>query len=69
MSYLDKTIDEIKEDLEALYGKETENWTEEEIREVYDDLCEASINLIESDFSQLDAVDEEFNARFDEWVN
>ena len=63
----DKTADEKREELESLHGSEVYEWTDDEVHEEYNELWACGQSLIESDFSNIDEVDAEFDEKFGEW--
>ena len=60
----DKSIDEMREDLVSLHGNEVYEYDDEVLVEEYNTLYSDSVSLTEGDFSNIDAMDNEFDDRW-----
>ena len=60
----DKSMDEMREDLAILHGNEIYDLSDDEVIEEYNTLYDDSIGLTEGDFSNIDAMDNEFDNRW-----
>jgi len=63
----DKTVDEKREELEPLYGSEVWQWYDADVVDEYDQLWADGMSLVESDFSNIDEVDDEFDRKYKDW--
>ena len=60
----DKSLDEMREDLAILHGNEIYDLSDDEVIEEYNTLYDDSVGLTEGDFSNIDAMDNEFDDRW-----
>mgnify|MGYP003647695719 FL=1 len=60
----DKSMDEMREDLVSLHGNDVYDWDDEVLIEEYNTLYDDSVGLTEGDFSNIDAMDNEFDNRW-----
>tara|TARA_R110002167_G_scaffold361377_1_gene579641 strand:- start:276 stop:503 length:228 start_codon:yes stop_codon:yes gene_type:complete len=60
----DKSLDEMREDLAILHGNEIYDLSDDEVIEEYNTLYGDSVGLTEGDFSNIDAMDIEFDNRW-----
>ena len=60
----DKSMDEMREDLAILHGNEIYDLSDDEVIEEYNTLYDDSVGLTEGDFSNIDAMDNEFDDRW-----
>jgi len=65
----DKTADKKREELEILHGNDVWQWEDDEVHEEYDQLQSDGMSLVESDFNNLDEVDEFFNDKYEDNVS
>jgi hypothetical protein len=63
----DMTADEKREELESLHGTDVYDWGDDEVHEEYDQLRVDGMSLVESDFSNIDEVDAEFDHKYKDW--
>ncbi len=63
----DKTADEMREDLEILHGSSVWNMSDEDVIEEFNELEGAGIELVESDYGNIDEIDTELDNRFGDW--